>query len=205
MITDFPNHDQIENMPGIFTFEFIPERWVHFIPEIKKGRLLKPIVLVHGKTWLKGYSTEEKARFTEFGESEGNTKAWSHSFKGSLPKLDASKVALVDAMLKEKFYILKILDHNGNWRLLGNKEIPVMFRSNYDSGRTGSDYSGYEFEFYTGSRAQAPILTDLTTSNAFSTGFSTGFGGSQLQQTTIAQPGPPAQTPPNFNPGNLYQ
>lgn len=206
MIIDFPFPDQQENMGGIISFEFIPAREV--LRVLSNGNpLAVTVILAVGKSWRKGYSTIETSALSGTGSQTPSGYLKEKTFPGFFPKISPQHARLMEAMAREKFFLIKVKDANGFTRVLGTPENPAIFSFSESTGQSHSDRNGYTFSFAQQSENEALILEPdavVNSAHAFTQQFTAQFQQEVRVPASAVSVNPVPPERIRRNPGEKY-
>lgn len=148
-----------DNLGGINSFEFIPITDISSIPDLYRGKLIRPIVLVSGKRWFKGYGTFETIGFTEDDAKSKDGTSFLPKFKCVVPKELYENEALYFVMRHQQF-IVKYKNNNGLTKIIGTLEEPLQFTYSLNTGSTVTTRNQHNIEFF-GDTTRPAIVYDI--------------------------------------------
>lgn len=150
--------DILENMPGNSSFQFCPSIGIDSIPDIEDCEITTAITFKTGYSWYNGVSISKQLEFDEKESSKKAGNIFSRYVKGFYPKQSKEILALFNEMKNQKF-ILKIMDNNGYYRIVGNLEAPLRFNFSAKTGSLKSGVNGYSFMFDVEAPEPSPFYT----------------------------------------------
>lgn len=153
----FPIFDNIDNMGGNKSFMFIPEDEIVEIKSPVNFVIQEAPVLLTGKTFLNGYASHKTLRLSEIPEQTAAGTHFNSKISGFYPKIIPNVVSSFVKM-KERMFVVAVLDNNKQLRLVGTKEQPLQFTFSLDTGANAATRNGITFEFTGQSILPSPFL-----------------------------------------------
>lgn len=119
------------------------------------------IVLKQGSTWHEGVQAFNSLSHSEQEEETDQGDYYKNEVGGFYPGFSKAALQRFRSM-QHREYLLKLRDYEGNIRLIGTKEEPLRFRSDYGSARIGGR-KGFSFTFYNNQVERSVIITQWGT------------------------------------------
>lgn len=135
-----------DNLGGIFLFRVIPVDDVQSIPLLVDGKVCEPVILKTDKRWFDVYGTEGTMKYLEEPQTSEHGDFYKASITSFIPKGRSEVKAVLDEM-KNKNFIIDIIDNNSFRRLVGTIAEPLKFSVGYDSGNKVTTSNGYSISF----------------------------------------------------------
>lgn len=148
-----------DNLGGINCYEFIPVTDISSFPDLYRGKLIKPIVLLSGKKWFKGYGTFETIGFSEPDGKSNNGTSFSPKLKCIVPKELYENEVLYFEMSNQQF-IVKYKNNNGLTKIIGTLAEPLKFSYSLETGSAVANRNHHAIEFF-GDTTQPAIQYDI--------------------------------------------
>lgn len=152
---DFPEYN-LENMGGLSTFNIVPSYSASPLPYYLGSKLTQPVVLKAGAMWTKGVSLLKSLKFEESTKETDAGTLYEYTIGGIYPGNSPEVAELFDEM-KNKTFLLDIIDNNNQRRLIGTPSNPVKFKFVFSTKDQPSGRPEYSFTFTNSTPIQAPF------------------------------------------------
>jgi len=150
--------DIMENMPGNASFQFCPAIGIDSYPNPDNCEISTEITFKTGYSWYDGVSISKQLDFDEKEKNQKPGKIYSKIIKGFYPKQSKEILSLFNEMKNQKF-IVKIMDNNGYYRIVGSLEAPLNFNFSAKTGSLNSGTNGFNFSFNVDAPEPSPFYT----------------------------------------------
>lgn len=120
------------------------------------GVITTNIVMAAGKTMYPMYGTLEKLNLRGEAQGERDSKSKVRTLTWKYPDVNADAIGFDIATNNENMFFI-VEDHQGRFRMLGNKSIPAQVSAADDTGTASSDDKGYTYEISDFGIGAAPI------------------------------------------------
>lgn len=145
-----------DNLGGIYSFKFIPVTDVQSIPSTLNGAIHNEVNIKTNTRWYEGYCTIETMNFSDNQEDSDHGAFHTKEFLGIVPKDRPELIDLFNGM-KNKRFILDLVDNNGTRKLVGTVEEPLNFSSGFDTKANIAGRNEYKISFKGQGVAKSPI------------------------------------------------
>lgn len=146
--------DHLDNMGGIVKLWYVP------ISDVTS--MSRPIhdyggvTLAANKEWLEMYFSPQSASVKIKFKNGSKGSYFECKLKGVIPKHYYDLNTRINQLCDYAF-ICKVLDANGEYRVIGTKDFPLRFSFEFDSGKKTADRNSVAFEFAVNAK-YAPIF-----------------------------------------------
>jgi len=159
---------QGQNLGGINYFMVIPKTDVQSIPVINRLKMFSQLTLLPGKTWYTIFSTLETASFKEESVDTPHGTYYKWEIRGLVPK-DQRGLAEMFWTMDNQEYLVRVLDHNGVWRLLGDLSSGLSLKMTHDTAAQASGRNQREIVL-TGESSHPAYYFDVSVSSPSGSG-----------------------------------
>lgn len=121
---------QNNNLGGLLKFKIIPVEHVSSIDIANNHVIEKPVVLNQGKYWYDVYATLGTIGYSETQKETENGSQFECVLSAVVPKDETINAHNFNTMRNQKF-IIDYTDSNGMRKLVGSKEEPLFFKSEF--------------------------------------------------------------------------
>lgn len=143
----FPSFENVENMGGnADTFLFIPVSQIVSMPKPLNGVISQEIWILSQSSWYTGRALPGSLEFDEKQSPVREGHNYSSVFKGVIPKLTSTYLALFEEMACDLFVVI-FTDNNGNRHVMGTENEGASFEYDRNTTSTPSGLAGHRFEF----------------------------------------------------------
>lgn len=135
-----------DNLGGVMLFKFIPVDDVQEIPTAINNMIASAVVLKPATRWYEFYGT---IGTIEFNEDQSDSEAGSYfkkSLKAITPK-NRTDVDLIFGEMKNRRFILDVLDNNGIRKIVGTIQEGLKFTSKASTKGEATQRNEYVIEF----------------------------------------------------------
>ena len=153
MLSDLVSIDRLcgqVNVGGVLDIEYAPIDWVDLAtwdPIINSMRNFQHEVnFLGGKTWLKLPLQTTKESWREQQRTTTQGPYTLQRLTGSIPKGKPELTDQIDRMSR-LYFIIRILDRNGQYWLIGSPYFPLSFSGSLSTGNEAPQLNGYTIEF----------------------------------------------------------
>lgn len=157
----FPEFDNQDNMGGNQRFLFIPITDIEILYLAVNQIVSTPPELKTDCSFFKGYASYKTLLFEEKQEQSAAGSYFNQKLSGFYPKINPTAIALFSEM-QNQYFIVIVLDNNGQLRMVGNLEQPLKMRYSLSTGSNPATRNGVEYEFAGQSQFPAPFFSDTS-------------------------------------------
>lgn len=135
-----------DNLGGIYLFKYIPVDDVESISDPIDGFIAKEINLKPNSQWFDFYGTEGTMQFTEDPAASNDGTIYNKKLVAITPK-HRTELDLLFHQMRNRRFILDIIDNNGLRKIVGSIQEPLKFLSKADTKSQASGRNEYAIEF----------------------------------------------------------